>query len=455
MRNPRLERAFRSFVERSLIVLRTAIDKGHAMPEIVVDTIHSISRTGWSGGPKPRKDWYGLVARHWDEIRDTPEHAHCRDLLSKDQEIAPQLNKVVGTRQTRTIVQESQILPGFLSAHISEQESLEFIERTYVDLYRRMEDFFYSDSLQLTATAPLLGFYSVVASIPLSADVQIDRLSLKELQAFYEAGTLGQSSIVEGPGGLPSHAMRGQVAGAKIVGSGQGLRAADSNDPGYEAWSRFQAAVEVLRLFQTGFVALAFMTLRPEAWRPAGGPHYLSYGPRSAAPAFSKYDLDEDQVEPLIQLGERWAGFKATGWRNVELAVSRLFMSAERVRATDRLIDSFIALEALFLADIRVELRYRFALRASHLMARDDAARRRRIFDEMKSAYDLRSQIVHGELPPQTIKVGDQSYTLVQYAERVEALAREAIHRFLDIGKQPDWDELIVGPPNTLPGQPT
>jgi hypothetical protein len=78
---------------------------------------------------------------------------------------------------------------------------------------------------------------------------------------------------------------------------------------------------------------------------------------------------------------------------NLEIALRR-FNAAYRGDIEDRLIDHMIALESLYLGKDQ-ELNYRLALRAAYLLGTDKNGRKT-IFNEIREAYRLRSDLVHG-----------------------------------------------------------
>ncbi|HLG11166.1 MAG TPA: hypothetical protein VI876_05335 [Dehalococcoidia bacterium] len=90
----------------------------------------------------------------------------------------------------------------------------------------------------------------------------------------------------------------------------------------------------------------------------------------------------------------------ASAKKTIRLALDRLNYAARRLRNEDKLLDSWIGLEALFLPDGRQgELRYRAALRMAFYLAEEPEARPA-IFDEVKASYDSRPSLVHGDEVP-------------------------------------------------------
>jgi UDP-2,3-diacylglucosamine pyrophosphatase LpxH len=75
----------------------------------------------------------------------------------------------------------------------------------------------------------------------------------------------------------------------------------------------------------------------------------------------------------------------------------RYLLAAERLRRNeDRLINLFIALEALY-SDRSGELSYKLSNRMASLLARTDQERGD-IFEHVRDLYDKRSKIIHGDL---------------------------------------------------------
>jgi hypothetical protein len=145
-----------------------------------------------------------------------------------------------------------------------------------------------------------------------------------------------------------------------------------------------------------------------------------------------------------------------TGHKFLGLAMRRISYAHERHRIEDKLIDLLIAAEALFLRDAgsetyRGELQYRLAQRAGFFLA-DDPATREKVYQHMKDAYKLRSQVVHGgKIRP--IKKEDGSLVDMQeFVETTRMYLRDALHKMINLAMQSHqstelihWDDLIFG----------
>lgn len=109
----------------------------------------------------------------------------------------------------------------------------------------------------------------------------------------------------------------------------------------------------------------------------------------------------------------------------------------EKLAAEDRLIDAWIALEALFSGSgERTEISYRLSVRIAALLGTQGD--RQALLTQMKKSYAVRSKIVHG-----AVAKGDSALTL----EYTEEHLRDALRRGLDPGwptTSAEWDTLIL-----------
>ncbi len=123
--------------------------------------------------------------------------------------------------------------------------------------------------------------------------------------------------------------------------------------------------------------------------------------------------------------------------KNIDLAISRWMSSKQRISYADRFIELRIALEALYLKGIDRELGFRLATRGAWHLGADFSARRKyqRI---LKGAYDLGSKAVHTGATPDT----EENRQLLTAAQD---LCRKGILKRLDEGKEPNWNELVLG----------
>jgi hypothetical protein len=169
--------------------------------------------------------------------------------------------------------------------------------------------------------------------------------------------------------------------------------------------------------------------------------------------SWEKYILKADEVDELREL---WRKYRSVRWQEhsfLRVGVDRLNLGIERERAEDKLIDYAISLEALLLSCIGKkeigELKFRLALRGAKLLGQD-GAERTRIYRRLKDAYDVRSDIVHGESEPDLPTVDGQRMSIQDFATSVEDYVRRVLRKFIELaqsgrgGQLIDWDSLLL-----------
>lgn len=110
-----------------------------------------------------------------------------------------------------------------------------------------------------------------------------------------------------------------------------------------------------------------------------------------------------------------------------ELALRRFSGAYERPSDEDRLIDYWVALEALFLPDATQELSYRVALRVARYVG-ETPRERKQLLRETRDSYTARSKVLHGRVVPD----------LSEITGRTEDVLRRALRFWLDPGKPHD-----------------
>jgi len=135
-----------------------------------------------------------------------------------------------------------------------------------------------------------------------------------------------------------------------------------------------------------------------------------------------KYCLSREdvaEVNNLLQDIRKWCNDGTLNKIDVAL---RRFHSSYHGRFEDRIIDQMIAFESLYLGHDS-ELKYRLALRVAFLLGKDNEERED-IFSNMRKAYDLRSDIVHGN---RQVEISELS----SIVPKTEDYLRWSIRRFL------------------------
>jgi hypothetical protein len=92
-------------------------------------------------------------------------------------------------------------------------------------------------------------------------------------------------------------------------------------------------------------------------------------------------------------------------------------------------------------------MRFRLALRVAQFLREDN--QRKSLYREMRTAYDMRSSIVHGDVYD-TPKVDGVVIPIEEFISRIENYLRESLIKFLRLAQEPNpkrklvsWEDLL------------
>lgn len=223
---------------------------------------------------------------------------------------------------------------------------------------------------------------------PLDDHCTIIRVTKKEIAQI--------PSAERSPGALVAPSFGFQIApgvlAVKAITSGNSYE--DAKD---RANHKFLSLIRSLRLLKPGspYVGegVAYQPHISGSRRECWGSEALPFGPGSFS---SDYEFRKSEREVLRRIYRAVSVMPA----KAELALRRFDMAYSRELDEDRLIDYWIALEALFLKrEERQELSYRAALRMARFLG-SSPDERVQIFHKVKRSYSVRSSVVHGDPPP-------------------------------------------------------
>jgi len=151
-----------------------------------------------------------------------------------------------------------------------------------------------------------------------------------------------------------------------------------------------------------------------------------------------------------------WHRFRRTRpTKALRIAVTRFDLAYRNEDPEERIIDYMIALEALYTGDIQ-ELAYKLALRAAFFLGKTKEDRNN-IFDILKKAYTVRSQIVHGQEPKdEFILQTGRTLDIYGLAKEAEEILRQSIKKLIDLPEllraqnlQESFDQIVLGDSGT------
>ncbi len=158
-----------------------------------------------------------------------------------------------------------------------------------------------------------------------------------------------------------------------------------------------------LRLHKNGRVVAGLLTLATfnnSEWTIGGHTSWTSVSSLDFFQETPIYKLRQSDLPKVISLFQQIRRWREAGILDgINIALERFHSSYHR-SVEYRIVDQITAFESLYLGHDQ-ELRYRLALRAAFLLGGINKKYRNNIFNFMKKAYKLRSNIVHGNNTPE------------------------------------------------------
>jgi hypothetical protein len=420
VRAPRLRRLVLKHVSECLQTIRDYLEAGESVPRTFEDryVIERLNPDGsigeWSQTPSAVVHSQALLSMLRDRMTSTDSFVELSGLLS-----SPPLCSALfpeaphSDEEIRNGVFHRCTRP-FLLACL-ERNDLAPSPGTLEALYERFEAYLQAKRFNVIVRAPLSDFSSDLDSCDLGEGLTIRRLTTAQRESLLRESESGLISRWD--------ALRMRFGLATII-------SVRKNGPlnVSPAIERFDRAIYAMRLLKAGAVSFYFHRLES-----AAPPFFQasSAGARYAVTAAGpRFHLAADHVEDLATLYARLK--RPRQEKQFLLALDRFNRGAERQKYEDRLIDYWVALEALFSPADQQELRYRLALRIAYLLA-DSAAERLTLYDAVRGSYDARSAVVHGRAP----KVSMEDIT-----GDTEDILRRALRRILFLPEAFDPDQL-------------
>lgn len=204
-------------------------------------------------------------------------------------------------------------------------------------------------------------------------------------------------------------------------------------NPSDKTWKRIENLVKTFRLYKSGNVRNYFHIIVPST----GGYMYTGYVKR----VFLNYHFSSSEIEDFLEFQEILTTLIPNELdknnRYIEIAIRYFNFANERDSNEDKMVDYIIALEALYLNGDHGEFTYRLAHRAASMLG-STFDKRRETFRNVRDAYDLRSQIVHGGSDPKKRKITNED------VEKVNNYVRISIVEYLNLNKTHNSKKLIL-----------
>ena len=379
-------------------------------------------------------------------LPETARAKRFRGALRENARIAPLIGHLVGTPSTAMLLQEDSFEKSLVWRVARACDGFGFDPEAFDHAYREWLAELTANTRPVTFLATLHPF-TFGGRLDLGRSIAIDQLTDDEVSGFLKVG--GIRSLLAGTG----IAMVSNRAAVRIEwNEPRGLHDEFTDDDRAAAFKSetdaretAERVVEALRVFQSGGVAvLGTLTLR--------GDGSLQGGPAAAArPRGTTMSLDARQARGFADF---WPGYLNAGKQKaVGFALRRFAYAGERSRSDDAIVDLVAALEALLLSDNprAGEFQFRTAVRGAQFCKHKDYTRQQ-VYEQLKRAYTVRSQVAHGKTPSKKDFRGPngEALDLDAFVTEVESLARTTMKAAVERiasgrGWPPDWDHLLLG----------
>jgi hypothetical protein len=325
--------------------------------------------------------------------------------------------RVSKARERATL--QNEIVEPFLREYFKTSRRVVWDSQASKHVVGQLLNFLQSSTVGTVRLHPLSGVAGNVRSFELDDGVTVDRLNMERKRALFEQycdtspGYPGPFAIWD----LDQWQYLLRIEYEVDKRALRDLRSADGSSQ-LDAWQRSRDALAAFRLWKAGHVA--YRCWFEQRRQPYFG---LQHGMSAAIGARTRgsrgYELHTGDIPEIRRLYGLLRSRKRDD--RLELALRRLEMTYDRADPVDELLDSWIGLEALFLPDGNQELSYRIALRGARLLG-DTHAERLDYFNQMRRAYQQRSNLVHGS-PVKDVETE---------ASAAAQIVREAIRRWID-----------------------
>lgn len=396
-----------------------------------------------------RKKWHLLVYELESSLHETAEYDDLLKYIKQDSTISRYTDKLVGVPFVRMRVQSEQIINYPLFCLLHNNNGLVYDEDDFDRVYQHLEEYLYSSDVVKERITPIQGL-DIEDEIKFDEHIALKKLSPELAIELLDCGLVlaheFQDTIIQ----IPTTVLYISFPVKKLFGE---LKDFDSESEYDQYYGNFleEELISILRLYKPGTVFLSgTLTKVDNLFSKSTSPHNRLYHHVSED---RKYKLLASESLAVVDLWKNQIHYKK--YKYILIALRRFSRACRKDNFEDSILDHFIGFEALFLSDHgkdRGELRYRLSQRISFFIE-DTPIRRFELFTFMKSAYDLRSGIVHGrEYEMDLPKKANKKYTKDEFLVEIENLHRIALNKVMgNINAnsshqlQLDWDKVIFG----------
>lgn len=117
-----------------------------------------------------------FLSRHMSIIQKTPEFEKCIEVMKKDEVVNNHLENRVGAFTIASLLQTPMVLEVFLTHLMSELRGFDLEVSSFLKVYQTMEDFFYTNTVEVEVFVHLEGFESNAEKLDIGDGWEISRI---------------------------------------------------------------------------------------------------------------------------------------------------------------------------------------------------------------------------------------------------------------------------------------
>jgi hypothetical protein len=358
-------------------------------------------------------------------ISNLPEAERFMETIRNHPVVSKQVDTIVGIKQSGIHVTIEDVLLRFMFSLFGSQKGTSFSSSAFGSIFKDMMSFFKSNTIHVQEIIPLENLTSDVDSIDLTDSWKLGKIPDEVQSEWWRQAAQPYRMITT------SH-LRTRFALLKNHDVERFYGHLGEGGPAEldRLIDEIAIIVSALRLIKQGRVVPRVRTRRVVGWHVGSPLPGISWNPNIPEIPGSPYNLSTDDITELRKVLNELTSAKAD--KAFQVALSRLNYSVERsdVKQEDRILDSMIGFESLFLGE-RGELRYRLGLRVAIFLG-SSSEERHEIQEFIMRSYNLRSTIIHGYDEKQIKKdLKGLNMDLHQVGLKLEDLLRKALRKYL------------------------
>lgn len=387
-----------------------------------------------------------LVGQAQEQIRELPSVGSLLKTLEEDDLLRPHIDAVIGTSHGGSSFTAIRAIGAIAQAMIFQTKNVEYVDSVFETVYDGVECDLYSNQIVEIRTVPVLGL-AVDEELEVNSEISLIALTDDDISGFLTTGASIGMKLGNAVFNPARAAIKIKRSYRKRIGELQidpeEFRTDDVINGRLEG-----RVLDTLRIYKPGRIAICgSRTVNDSIF--AMGTQFTFGGVQQHVPE-ALYKLGKDEISGFQDIYGQIMEASRYGQKGFLVAIRRFSTAGERTSAEDRIIDYLIAAEALFLTEEDAqELSYRLAHRAACVLG-DSPKSKRELFEKVRTAYRLRSKLVHGKEPGLHQPGKDDAALLAEFADELEGLLRKAITRKLDLARTKhvpvdklNWDEFL------------